>query len=153
MQRILATAVLLGLLATTAGCGGDAGPGDATGQSSEPPAASPADLEGTRWQLDTLRDGAKEMPAPRGTATINFDKEGKIGVNSYCNVGGGSVKIGDGTMKFGAIMMTMRACADPARARAESALTAVLSGKVTYQLEGETLRITKGEQSLGFSAS
>lgn len=149
MQRILAVALLLGLLASTAGCGDDPDSKDTEAKQGD---ASAASLEGTRWRLETITEGTKKSSAPRGRATISFKKAGEVGVDSYCNVGGGDVKIGDGTMEFGAIMMTMRACTEPARARAEASLSAVLAGSTTFEVDGDRLTITKGDKALGFSA-
>ncbi|MDN5894947.1 MAG: META domain-containing protein [Nocardioides sp.] len=80
--------------------------------------ASPdTDLRGTSWRLDTLYDAGTASAAPKSAvpATISFEAKGNVQLSSYCNTGGGPVRIGDTTMEFGSIMMTQRACTDAAK--------------------------------------
>lgn len=110
-----------------------------------------ASLTGTTWQLDSLIDGESATSAPTGNATITLDGSGNIKVRSYCNNGAGKVTVGDGTMDIGAIMMTMRACEDPEKGKAESAMKKVLNGEVSFEIEEKRLTITKGGQALEFT--
>lgn len=109
-----------------------------------------ASLTGTTWTLDSLIEGENAASAPDGNATITLDGSGNIKVRSYCNNGAGKVKVGDGTMDIGTIMMTMRACVDPEKGKAESTMMKVLNGEVSFEIEEKKLTVTKGDQSLEF---
>lgn len=109
-------------------------------------------LEGTVWMLDTLLEGdaaSSVSGARRPTLTIN--DEGRADVFFGCNSGGGTVKVGDGTLTFGPLAMTRMACEVEAM-RVEAAVAQVLDGETVYEIAGSQLTITKGERAGVWSA-
>ena len=114
-----------------------------------------ADLMGTGWVLDGLGHGSGDdgsmSSVPGGVrSTLRFD-DGTVGVNSGCNTGGGDVEVAEDTMTFGTIVTTLMACPG-ARDEVEKAVLSVLQGEVTYTIDGDTLTLTKGEQTLVYHA-
>lgn len=95
-------------------------------------------LEGS-WKLTELSGGRAVRPA-----TLVFSG-GRATGNSGCNRYGGSYTTGSGgSLRFGALASTKRACAAEEAMRQEAEFFDAL-GKVTgYQLEGGTLRLLAG---------
>ncbi|KQY63834.1 META domain-containing protein [Nocardioides sp. Root140] len=109
-------------------------------------------LAGTTWQLDSLIDGQTVSSVPQGTtASLTLTSDGTLQVDTGCNTGGGSVKVGTATLRVGPLMTTKMACVDPARQQVEAAFTKVLNGTVGYTVEADRLTLTKGDSGLGFT--
>ncbi|WP_170140993.1 META domain-containing protein [Allonocardiopsis opalescens] len=104
--------------------------------------AAPADqpLEGTVWVLDTIITGETASSVPVG-AQLVFGEGGVTTRIENCNQGSADTEISDGTIRFGALVSTRMACAEPA-AGVERAITAVLDGgEVAYTVEGDSLTL------------
>jgi heat shock protein HslJ len=97
----------------------------------------------TIWAVDGLIDGSMASSIPAGTsATMVFDDD-KIDVTiTSCNQISGTVKVASTTIDVGHLVTTDIACAGPA-ATLETAIVAVLDGKITYAIEAATLRLTR----------
>jgi heat shock protein HslJ len=98
----------------------------------------------TVWAVDGVIDGSMAGSIPAGTsATMVFDDD-KIDVTiTSCNQISGSVKIGPNTIDVGHHLVTTDvACTGPTAAL-ETAIVAVLDGKITYAIEAATLRLTR----------
>jgi heat shock protein HslJ len=104
-------------------------------------------LEGTRWIVESTiaNDAVSSVPA-RATASITIT-DGTVAVETGCNTGSGSVEIGEGTLTFGPIASTARACEDELMAL-EAAVLAALDGEATYQIEADVLTIRASEAGL-----
>jgi heat shock protein HslJ len=115
-------------------------------------------LEGTTWQLDGMVQGggpdSAASSAPVGvTATLLFEGGNVTLVNEGCNGGRGAAEVGDGTIRFDGIMLTRMGCPDP-QAEVEAAITSVLQGEVTYEIQATSLTITHPDgQALTFQAA
>jgi heat shock protein HslJ len=97
-------------------------------------------LLGTRWVLDGIRSGDAVSSMPVGvTAALTFS-DGRVDVEAGCNRGGGTVEVGDTTIRFGPVALTKMACAPDAMA-VEGAVAAVLSGEVAYAIEAGSLTL------------
>jgi len=100
-------------------------------------------LEGTRWVVDALVDGDSVSTVPQGVvATLRF-VEGRVEVEPGCNTGGGGITIEGDVITFGPIGTTKMACAAPA-SDVEALVLSVLTGKVGYAIEADTLRLGGG---------
>ena len=107
-------------------------------------------LQGTRWELDSLVQGSTVSSVPQGpTAWIEL-ADGQVRFNDGCNNGHGTALIAGTRISFGPLASTKMACPD---AQVQQAFAAVLDGVTTYELSDGALRISKGEQGLGFRAA
>jgi heat shock protein HslJ/uncharacterized membrane protein len=94
-------------------------------------------LWGTAWRLESLAGAG----VPDGAqATLEFPTEGRASGNGSCNRFNGVVTVEGGTITFGGLAATRKACAD-AVMRQEDAYFAVLREAERYKIEGEALRI------------
>jgi heat shock protein HslJ len=104
-------------------------------------------LEGTRWVVDGIVTGDAVSSTPAGAvASLAFDA-GTVTVETGCNGGSGSYTLGEGTVSFGAIGVTERACAEDVMAL-EAAVLQVLSGEATYAIDGGALTLMNGANGL-----
>lgn len=115
-----------------------------------PPATDATDLDGTAWTLASL-NGSDLI---EGTAiTLSFTN-GEAGGDSGCNSYGGQyTTTSGGTIEFGEIVSTLRACADQRVNEQETAYLDALRNAAAYQIAGDQLQImnTAGEMTLMFS--
>ena len=103
-------------------------------------------LEGTLWTVDGLvGDQAISTTPGKATATLRIE-DGTAMINTGCNSGSGSVKVGDDTLEFGKLALTQKACS-PAETGLETAVLKVLDGEVTYTVENDRLSIRKVTES------
>jgi heat shock protein HslJ len=110
----------------------------------------PAELEGTTWNVTGVvaNDGVSSVPAG---ATVTF-ADGEVQFTSGCNTGFGPAVVEGDTIEFGALGLTKMACEDDVMAL-ESAMTTVMAGTVTVEIEGDTLRLTNGDNGLVLTAA
>lgn len=115
-------------------------------------------LTGTLWTLDSLGqssdvgDDGMVSSIPSGvSSTLTIDEGGGVSLSPGCNSGGGEVEVGDTTLTFGPIALTRKACpSEPMDI--ENAVMKVIDGEVDYRIDGTTLVLTKGLQSLTYRA-
>lgn len=106
----------------------------------------PAALVGTTWTVTgTVANEAVSSVPMDSTASITIADDGTVAVDTGCNTGSGSVEVGDDTLTFGPIAITMRACADEAVNQLEASMLAVLQGEVTYEIDGSNMSLRSGE--------
>ena len=127
---------------------------DTTGMVLEERANLP--LEGTVWQLEELMSTSAVSAVAAGIAGLTIDATGtQVQVAAGCNTGSGSVTVepaddaSTGTIDFGPLAMTMKACPEDAMSVEAQVLT-VLDGPVDYSIDGSTLTLTKGDAGLLF---
>jgi heat shock protein HslJ len=108
-------------------------------------------IEGTLWVLDGIVSGDAVSSVPSGvTASIRI-ADGRVDLDTGCNVGGGTVAVTDGTLAFGPVALTKRAC-EPGQAAVEAAMASTLSGTVRYTIEADELTLDGGDAGLIFRA-
>jgi heat shock protein HslJ len=101
--------------------------------------SSSASVDG-QWKLVSYGSpSAQTLAAPGVETSIEF-KDGQISGNVGCNSFGGEYTVEDNTITFGPVMATEMFC--EAVAEQEAATLAVLQGKTTFTLDGNTLTIT-----------
>jgi heat shock protein HslJ len=96
-------------------------------------------IEG-QWKLDSYGSPSDQTPAAPGVETSIEFKDGQISGSVGCNSFGGEYNVEDNTITFGPVMATEMFC--EAVAEQEEATFAVLHGKATFTLDGNTLTIT-----------
>ena len=69
---------------------------------------------------------------------------GTVAVSTGCNTGSGGYQVAGDEITFGAIAITLMACAEPA-ASVEQSVLAVLDGTVTFTIADDVLTLMKGE--------
>ncbi|MGB8325045.1 MAG: META domain-containing protein [Candidatus Acidiferrum sp.] len=102
-----------------------------------PPATS-ANLVSTAWQLEDLA-GTPALPTAR--PTLSFPEQGKTADNASCNRFAGSVEIGNGTIKFGALASTRMACIDDKVSMQEAHYLKALGAATRFESKGNELLI------------
>ena len=106
-----------------------------------------ASLTGS-WSLTSYGPAASPTPAVADSgAGLTFDQDGTVTGNAGCNGFGGNYKVEDDKITFDQITSTLMAC-DQARMEQESAVHQVLTGTVTYKIEGSTLTLTNNDMAL-----
>ncbi len=102
-------------------------------------AAAPAALPlwGTAWRLEDLA-GAKVLSG--APATLEFSDEGRASGSGSCNRFNGVVTIEGGTIQFGGLAATRKACPEAVMRQEESYLAALRDAE-RYEVDGESLRI------------
>jgi heat shock protein HslJ len=109
-------------------------------------------LTGTTWVVEGLVSGETVSSVPAGVrATLTFGG-GEVAVETGCNSGSGQAAIADGTIAFGTIGLTERACAQPLMAF-EQAILVVLGPRVGYTIEADALTLDAGGNGLVLRAS
>jgi heat shock protein HslJ/uncharacterized membrane protein len=94
-------------------------------------------LWGTAWRLDSL--GGAGVPES-SQATLDFPTEGRASGNGSCNRFNGVVTIEGGTIQFGGLASTRKACAEDVMRR-EDAYLAALRDAESFEVEDDALRI------------
>ncbi len=104
-------------------------------------------LAGTAWQLDSLAGTAVS-----GTVTLEFTDEARVAGSGGCNQFSGSYTVDGGSITFGEIITTERACLETGLMEQEANFYAALSAATSFELVDDQLVITTGDdQQLIFS--
>jgi heat shock protein HslJ len=102
-------------------------------------------LHDTTWTVTTLVEG-QTAAAATTEATLTFG-DGEVTVTGLCNLKAVKYQESGPTLTFELGMLTRMACA-PEIMTVENATVRVLDGEATYEVDGTTLTITKGDQKL-----
>ena len=103
---------------------------------------SPAVLANTRWRLDSFGAVGAEKPIlPGATLTLDFDDQGLVSGQGGCNSFGGQYKLDNGSLTFGNLAQTLRACADDTFNQQEAQYMLALGATGRYELTGDHLTI------------
>jgi heat shock protein HslJ len=111
-------------------------------------------LQGTKWLLDSIGTGGPHgavSSVPAGVVAYLTFEDGSVSVYDGCNGGSGPVQVDGDRIDFEDRVQTLRGCVDDRQAVA-NAVAEVLTGETTYTIEEMSLRITRGDSSLGFRA-
>jgi heat shock protein HslJ len=111
-------------------------------------------LVGTTWQVDSLIDGQTASSVPAGvTATLVFQPDGRVAIESGCNTGSAAYTIDGQTLSLSAIAVTKRACPGPAAGLEQAVLAVLGSSPLRYTIEANALTVSAGDRGLGLRAS
>jgi heat shock protein HslJ len=111
-------------------------------------------LTGVTWKLVSYGPPDQlTAAAPNVETSLVFGEDGKVSGSMGCNQFGGSYETKGDQISFGPLAATLMACPEPAMSQ-ETAVLAILSGTVTYKLDGNSLTLTGQDGSLAnFSAT
>jgi heat shock protein HslJ len=108
-------------------------------------------LDGTKWSLETVITGeVASHQAGSEKAWITFSGERVTG-STGCNELQGVVARDNGTLTFGDLVTTRRACVGDGAAL-ESAFLDTLKGEVTYEIDSSRLKLRARGNGLDFTA-
>lgn len=111
-----------------------------------------ASIEGVSWTMQSYRRAGVTTERD-GTWEGHLSIAGsKLTVLTSCNTGGGTVDVQPGTLTFGPVESTQVGCGRAAAA-AEAALLAIVSGTVSYTIEGSVLTVSRGDDTVMFRAA
>jgi heat shock protein HslJ len=111
-------------------------------------------LVGPVWTVVSIIDGDAVSSVPDGVvATLRFGMDGRVAISTGCNEGGGTVTISDGTLRFGDVALTKRACQGPA-GELERVVLSVLGGaEVAFTIDARSLELRAGPRGLQLSGA
>jgi len=109
-------------------------------------------LQGS-WSLTAYGpEGATTPAAPDSQASITFNDDGTLNGNSGCNGFGGEYSVEGDQVRFSELVSTLMACEEPLMTQ-EGTVFQVLNDTASYQIDGDTLTITKDGTALVFTAA
>jgi heat shock protein HslJ len=97
-------------------------------------------LTGTRWTLDTIVQGEVASSTAGSEQAYLVLSDGKVQGSTGCNGMGGTATVAGGTVTFGPIGTTRKACPGPLT-EVERAVLAVLDGTVSADVDGDRLTL------------
>lgn len=100
-------------------------------------------ISGTSWVVQQVGVESARPPLPE----ISFGDDGRLSGTTGVNRLMGSYEVGEAAVTFGP-GATTRMAGPPELMAQEQAVTAVLSGEVAYEVDGDRLTLGTGEQSL-----
>jgi heat shock protein HslJ len=104
------------------------------------------------WELETIVTGDAASSVPGGAvATLTFQPDGTVAVDTSCNTGSATVAVGETQMQFSPLALTKMAC-DPDRTEVERAIVALTLGPVDYRIESDVLTLASGTNALQWRA-
>ena len=104
------------------------------------------------WRLTAYGPVDSTTPAvPDVDAFLIFGEDGTLAGNTGCNELGGDYTVEGDQITFGQIVSTRIACPDLQMAQ-EEAMLRVLMETASFNIEGDTLTITKNDMVLVFEA-
>ena len=102
-----------------------------------------ATLENTTWKLLELRGQPARVAPNESAPNLLLDPAKKqVRGNTGCNGYSGRYELTGDTLRFGPLLSTRRACADPEMNRQESAFLKALDETRAWQITGEALVLT-----------
>jgi heat shock protein HslJ len=109
-------------------------------------------LQGTRWVVTSTiaNDAVSSVPAG-AQASLQFDAT-SVAVETGCNSGSGGYEAQDDLLVFGPIATTLKLCVDEGIGALEQSVLGVLQDEVEYDIDGNTLTLTKDGTGLVLTA-
>lgn len=112
----------------------------------------PAALEGTLWQLESFSSNDAVMSLYAGTEITATLEDGKVAGSAGCNNYFGSYTLTGEAVQFSALGSTKMACEEEVM-KQESRFLEALQGATGFVIEGQTLTLSGGAETLIFTAS
>lgn len=105
------------------------------------------------WKLIAYGPEGSTNPAVEDTeAGLTFNEDGTVTGHSGCNGVGGEYTVQANQIEFGEFVSTLMACEDPIMEQ-EGAMHQILNGLATYEIDGNTLTLSKDGMVLVFTAA
>jgi heat shock protein HslJ len=109
---------------------------------------SSGSLTGVTWRLVSYGPAGAQTDAVAGVPTsLIFSEDGAVGGTMGCNQFGGDYETSGDQITFSALNSTLMACEEPLMTQ-ESAVLAMLSGTVTFEVDGTKLTLTAEDGSV-----
>lgn len=135
--------IVLAAILATVGCGSRAAP-------IEPgaPVADPGTLGGRTFTSTTITEKGTQRPLAAGTSIqLRFTDDRRLVANAGCNTMSGTVTLAGGRLDAAGLSITEMGC-DPTRHEQDQRLSAFLSGKPAWRLDGENLVLGSADTEL-----
>ena len=112
------------------------------------------DLAGTRWRLtgieETDGDSVGMLGVPRRLgARLEIDGD-QIHVDTGCNSAGGHVEVQGDRLELRDVVITQKGCPGIRQDIEGAQVPVVMASSVTWSIEGQQLRLTRGDTTLLF---
>jgi heat shock protein HslJ len=105
------------------------------------------------WELVEFGPAGATMPAVEGTeAGLTFNEDGSVSGSTGCNGAGSEYTVDGDQVEFAPFVSTLMACEDPIMEQ-ESTFHQVLNGTARYEIDGDTLTLSRDGMVLVFSAA
>lgn len=105
------------------------------------------------WELIEFGPRGLTQPAVEGTdAGLTFNDDGTVGGSTGCNGAGSEYSVDGDQIEFAPFVSTLMACEDPIMEQ-ESIFHQVLNGTATYEIDGDTLTLSRDGMVLVFTAA
>ncbi|HVL53689.1 MAG TPA: META domain-containing protein [Vitreimonas sp.] len=106
-------------------------------------------LVGPLWTVDTLIDGDTAASiAGDVEATLQFAADGNVLVSTGCNSGTTTVTEANGTLRFGPIALTKRACDGPAGDMERAVLAVLQADTIAWTVDANALSLQAAGRGL-----
>lgn len=112
----------------------------------QPAAAAGAKLRDTKWVLAEV-NGTPASPGEGQSVHLELHKKGKVTGSTGCNNLVGSYIASEGALQFTPAATTRKMCTAPVMQQ-EQAVLAALKATTAYKVDGNTLELLNGSQSL-----
>lgn len=111
-------------------------------------------LAGTLWTVDALISGDAVSSVPDGaSATLRFNDDGTVEVNTGCNSGQGGFEVDGAQLRFIEVTVTETAC-DGVRSALEAAVLPILGAdELTFAIDANRLTLMAGDAGLGLAGT
>lgn len=105
------------------------------------------------WELIEFGPAGSTMPAVEDTeAGLTFNEDGSVSGSTGCNGAGSEYTVEGDQVEFASFVSTLMACEDPIMEQ-ESTFHQVLNGTARYEIDGDTLTLSRDGMVLVFSAA
>jgi len=138
MRGRMFAGALLAALNLAAGCASYGAAGGGRG------AGAAIQLESTAWNLVEIGGRPARVTRNAGTPTLRLDAARRAMGDTGCNSFAGPYELSGGSLRFGALVSTRRACMDEALNRQEAAYLRALDETRSWRIAGATL-VLSGE--------
>jgi heat shock protein HslJ len=123
-------------------------------EAGSPDGSADAPLVGTHWRLAGIEEtdgdsvSLRTVDEPRSGLRI---QDGGIAFGTTCNFAGGKATVTADRLRLRQVTVTLRGCLDD-RGRSEHDVMRVMHGWVDWHVDGDRLRLTRGDLSLVYRA-
>ncbi|HEX2991152.1 MAG TPA: META domain-containing protein [Anaerolineales bacterium] len=105
------------------------------------------------WELIEFGPAGSTMPAVEDSeAGLTFNEDGSVSGSTGCNGAGSEYTVDGDQIEFAPFVSTLMACEDPIMEQ-ESTFHQVLNGIATYEIDGDTLTLSRDGMVLVFTAA
>jgi heat shock protein HslJ len=111
-------------------------------------------LDGTTWTVDSIISGDAVSTVPgNAVATLVFDEDGGVEVNTGCNTGSGRYEASETELRFVDVAITRIACEGPAAELEAAVLPMLAAESVAYRIDASSLMLSAGDAGLGLQGA